>query len=63
MNKKGLKIMTSMRFYKTLMDRVDKKLKMYSYAKNRNDLVDMLLQKWCNGEIKLTNRDRELKWD
>ena len=63
MSKKGLKIMTSMRFYKTLMDRVDKKLKMYNYAKNRNDLVDMLLQKWCNGEIKLTNRDRELKWD
>ena len=53
---------TNMRLDKKLMERVDKKLMNYDFASDRTELVSMLLEKWCNGGIGLSNNDKRRHW-
>ena len=52
----------SMRLDKKLLERVDKKLMNYDFASDRTELVSMLLEKWCNGAVGLSNNDNNRHW-
>jgi len=63
MPNKELRQQINMRITPKLLARVDKRVKLYkTIADNRSELTEILWTKWCNGEIKLSVKDKKARW-